>query len=361
MKSMNFKLSTGELDLHITKEEQPFDSLLSVGERINPKRPFIFISKVIGRYIPTSLKTLEKVATNLVGLVESEYLLVSDKVSVISLSETALGLGVMVHQILQDNGVKNLNVFTTRHKTSNNVLYEFEEPHSHLPCHRIYSSSHDEFLINTEVLVLIDDEITTGNTLKNLYNSMNLKNIKEVIILTVADWSGTEETLYWGKTVVKKYSLISGSYKWTAKEGVVLKQLPYNSLDYDNSIVLSNHNFRKPSFNFLGNSGKFNINTCKDTLVVYYNELLPYAIKLYYSTLTTNKDVYFLAVSSSPIELGGDIKSKIEYTGYYSNVPVYLYNFNEAIENKEIVVKILTEPNSIPFNETMLSLNKWVK
>ena len=55
MKQVSYQLSRGILDLTIEKEVEPFENLLGIAERINPKRSFLFVSKVIGRYVPTSL------------------------------------------------------------------------------------------------------------------------------------------------------------------------------------------------------------------------------------------------------------------------------------------------------------------
>ena len=96
MKQISYQLSRGLLELNIEKEVEPFENLLGVAERINPKRSFLFVSKVIGRYVPTSLTEMLRVST-LLGEQVPTNLLVGN-ISVLSLSETALGLGALVHK-----------------------------------------------------------------------------------------------------------------------------------------------------------------------------------------------------------------------------------------------------------------------
>ena len=351
MSLLQYKLDSGTLSLIIKKQIMPFDDLVGVAERINPKRPFIFVSKVIGRYIPTSLKTLVKVSEQLANQIPVTDL--QGNVSVISLSETALGLGALVHKTLNDKGIKNLNVMTTRHKSTLPSYCEFKETHSHLPNHYIYTSSPsvDQSLTDTEVLILVDDEITTGNTLNNLYKSLNLKKVKKVILLSLTDWSNKSFD-NWGVEVVK-YSLIEGEYKWTANPNAVAKVLPYNAHSYSDSIVLDfKKNFRQPTFDLFKKRFKAS-DLKKDVLVVYYNELLPYCLQKYLQYLDNEKDVFFLSLSSSPIDINTEIKSKVELSGFYSNIPVYLYNYREFLNSKnedKITVTVVTEPYHIPFN-----------
>lgn len=351
MSLLQYKLDSGTLSLIIKKQTMPFNDLVGVAERINPKRPFIFVSKVIGRYIPTSLKTLVKVSEQLANQIPVKDL--QGNVSVISLSETALGLGALVHKTLNDKGIKNLNVMTTRHKSTLPSYCEFKETHSHLPNHYIYTSSPsvDQFLTDTEVLVLVDDEITTGNTLNNLYKSLNLKKVKKVILLSLTDWSNKSFD-NWG-VEVDKYSLIEGEYKWTANPDAVTKVLPYNAHSYSDSIVLDfKKNFRQPTFDLFKKRFKAS-DLKKDILVVYYNELLPYCLQKYLQYLDNEKDVFFLSLSSSPIDINTEIKSKVELSGFYSNIPVYLYNYREFLNSKnedKITVTVVTEPYHIPFN-----------
>ena len=343
MKQVSYQLSRGILDLTIEKEVEPFENLLGIAERINPKRSFLFVSKVIGRYVPTSLSEMLRVTALLGQQVPSNLLL--GNISVLSLSETALGLGALVHKYYKDLGVTALNAFTSRHLLSVPIRSKFEEPHSHLPSHYVYKSFDNkvnQHFDNTETLILIDDEITTGNTLANLYASLKLTSVKRVILLTLADWSG-ESVVDWGDVEVHKFSLISGSYKWTPTSDEVIA-LPYNPEDIhsrDDLLLVPPQSTRLPSFTGLKikprERSRFEISSREPTQLVclYYNEMLPQAIEaMIYDRLEENwSSVYFLSLSSSPLEVGHDIQSKIQLKGFYSDIPVYLYNYQETMQS----------------------------
>lgn len=343
MKQISYQLSRGLLELNIEKEVEPFENLLGVAERINPKRSFLFVSKVIGRYVPTSLTEMLRVST-LLGEQVPTNLLVGN-ISVLSLSETALGLGALVHKYYKDLGLTALNAFTSRHLLSVPIRSKFEEPHSHLPSHYVYKSFDNkvnQHFDNTETLILIDDEITTGNTLANLYASLKLTSVKRVILLTLADWSGAN-SFNWGDVEVYKFSLVSGSYKWTSTTDEVVS-LPYNPSDIhsrDELLPIPSQSTRLPSFCGLKIKprvkSKFDISLREpeQLLCLYYNEMLPQAIEavIYDRSEENWSSVYFLSLSSSPLEVGHDIQSKIQLRGYYSDIPVYLYNYQETMQS----------------------------
>ncbi|WP_230285751.1 phosphoribosyltransferase domain-containing protein, partial [Deinococcus sp. 23YEL01] len=45
-------LPSGELDLHLERSALPLDDLLGFAVRRNPKRGFLFVSRVLGKHIP---------------------------------------------------------------------------------------------------------------------------------------------------------------------------------------------------------------------------------------------------------------------------------------------------------------------
>ncbi len=48
-----YRLGVGMLSVSVTRSEHyTIDELLTVAQRRNPKRPFLFVSKVLGRHIP---------------------------------------------------------------------------------------------------------------------------------------------------------------------------------------------------------------------------------------------------------------------------------------------------------------------
>lgn len=334
MRCLRFELSRGNLELNIETELLPFEDLVSIAERINPKRSFIFASKVIGRYLPTSSEVMFNTSVLLADTIPKNLLV--GNVSVVSLSETALGLGALVHQRFKDQSIKSLNIFTSRHIISSPIRNTFQEPHSHLPQHYIYKSFNEDVnnaFDNTDTLVLVDDEITTGTTLNNLFKALKLSNIKRVILLSLTDWSG-DNSFDWD-VELHKFSLIKGTYVWSETSTEPLPQLPYNPEDYKQSSIISPgpYSIRYPSYEGLG------IRPIRPELLrkrsplicIYYNELLPQAIQVMEREFGQHSRIFYVAISSSPLKVGGDILSKIEIPGFYSKVPLYLYNIQELL------------------------------
>ena len=89
-----------------------WQDLLGFAERINPKRAFLFVSKVLGRHIPVSPSIMRHAFTDLAELVPDDL---PEPVLVIGMAETAVGLGAGVHQVLQQRYPEAIYVTTTRH------------------------------------------------------------------------------------------------------------------------------------------------------------------------------------------------------------------------------------------------------
>jgi len=79
-------------------EHYQLEDLLGFAQRINPKRAFLFVSKVLGRHIPVAPSTMRNAFTDLADLVPSDL---AEPVLVIGMAETAVGLSAGVHQALQ--------------------------------------------------------------------------------------------------------------------------------------------------------------------------------------------------------------------------------------------------------------------
>lgn len=367
MRSLNFPLSTGQLSLELYNEVVPFETIVDVAERINPKRSFIFASKITGRYIPTSASSMQWYANTLADLIPIQDL--KGKVSLLSLSETALGLGEHVHLFFKDS-VDILKVSTTRHLRYSPLLASFKESHSHLPTHYIYKSFDEnvnQHFLDTDTLILVDDEITTGSTLQNLFKSIPFNKVSNIIILSLTDWSNNIELNFEG-VPVKRYSLISGKYTWTQNKEASLLSLPYNS-DCKNLSYIDNQNYNYlPSFATISNInpcpseyilfGSFRpvrtrVDRTRANLHIYCNELLPSSFN--FSNSISGLTPYFLALSSSPILLNDScIQDVIEFPGFYDkDIPLYLYNFKSFISNltDTIQVNIITEWKDEKFYE----------
>lgn len=72
---IEIELQRGKLDLQPDENSHwKWHDLLGFAERINPKRAFLFVSKVLGRHIPVSPKVMRHAFTDLAQLIQVIYL-----------------------------------------------------------------------------------------------------------------------------------------------------------------------------------------------------------------------------------------------------------------------------------------------
>ena len=210
----------GDLKLSIDIKDNPYgissDALFEMGVRINKKRQFLFVSRLLGKHLAVdpaiSLGTGSILASMLmesegekrhpqlreiVKMVNSgipnrklsaESLAYKTKLPTktvfIGFAETATGLGHAVFNHFQDANY----LHTTREElTDMEPTFYFEEEHSHATSHRVYST--EKILKDAETIVLMDDEITSGLTVSNLIVALNESFPgKRYKILSILDW-----------------------------------------------------------------------------------------------------------------------------------------------------------------------------
>ncbi len=180
------------------------EDLLGFAQRINPKRAFLFVSKVLGRHIPVAPSTMRHAFTDLANLVPDDL---PEPILVIGMAETAVGLSAGVHQALQTRYPNALLLNSTRHaqhdgnhdKSSHSLLTMFSEDHSHASQHLIYQSADNVTqaqLLASKTLIMVDDEASTGNTCVNVVTALRnagLDQLEQVHLTTLVDWSLNQE------------------------------------------------------------------------------------------------------------------------------------------------------------------------
>ena len=188
------ELQTGILDIVVTGYQQPLHQLLTFGSRQNPKRRYLFISKVLGKYVPCRPSVMresyqqlaaEVVGTDLVG-----------KVWVLGVAETATALGAGVAQEVQVNSRHEIIYsHTTRYQLSHTVNFSIKEAHSHAPSHLVYALDSSLQSAEAETVVIVDDEISTGKTLNQLTQKLQqqLPRLKKVVWACLVNWLSPEE------------------------------------------------------------------------------------------------------------------------------------------------------------------------
>jgi hypothetical protein len=267
----------GSLEVDIRIEANPYDipaeSLYEMAARINKKRSFLFVSKVLGKHIPlhpcipfissallASLyyeketnqmlaekeQLIEALKDGSKESMEAAYSVVkelscalNEPVVFIGFAETATALGHGVFDCFANGAY----IHSTRERiVDQDVTLYFEEEHSHATDQLCYAP--EELFDHDRPICLVDDEITTGKTALNIISSIQKKYPrKEYVVLSLLDWRTKEDRQrlkdfedMWG-IQIKTYSLLSGTIQVKGTPDVeeyvdADEQMPLEKINY---------------------------------------------------------------------------------------------------------------------------------
>lgn len=205
------------VEMEVTDNPYRFqlEDLFTMAARINKKRSFLFVSKVLGKHIPihpqkgllTAALLAARYAEAVKGLMcnQKEALIsaftknnpdfptcrfIPKKVNpvVIGFAETATALGHAFFDCFE-----NAEYF---HTTREEIIglkpsITFEEEHSHATSHRCYIPL--EMIKNNREIILVDDEMTTGKTALNIIQSIHSQFPRsEYTVVSILDWRSEE-------------------------------------------------------------------------------------------------------------------------------------------------------------------------
>ncbi|MBG9917469.1 phosphoribosyltransferase family protein [Bacillus sonorensis] len=265
------------MEVDLTVADNPLSipppALFEMAARVNKKRGFLFVSKVLGKHIPVSpLKPLlasgllaieyaektsglridgkDEVTAGFLAedhesikkaydLLNKQRFQLPDPPIVIGFAETATALGHGVFDCLEGASF----IHTTREilKDKHPVLL-FEEEHSHAVDQRCYT---DEPLFSAadRPVILVDDEITTGKTALNIIRDIQRKHPRrEYAVLSLLDWRSEEHKEQFRKAeselgaTISTIALLSGS---VACEGQPLDQSLYDDQPHHREMNVS--------------------------------------------------------------------------------------------------------------------------
>lgn len=379
------------------------EDLLGFAQRINPKRAFLFVSKVLGRHIPVAPSTMRHAFTDLANLVPDDL---PEPILVIGMAETAVGLSAGVHQALQTRYPNALLLNSTRHaqhdgnhdKSKHSLLTTFSEDHSHASQHLIYQSADNVTqaqLLASKTLIMVDDEASTGNTCVNVVTALRnagLDQLEQVHLTTLVDWSLNQERHQHQDTAdsddavsdqiakrlpnikFQRHHLLSGAWTWTDAPNPEPITMPsvdtteagshtlgdtgnwgrFPTLDstdgFDNYLLKF-----QTAFNVFNKQSQFEKEQFdkeqlpKRILVLGSNEFvwLPFLLAEWLETQTQNSIVNFSALTRSPIALGGAITTMLSFSDNYG---LGMTNFAYNVEPNDwdlIVLCVETSADSV--------------
>lgn len=223
MTTETITIASGKLNIITEELHEKYSSvhdLIAFASRENKKRGFLFVSKILGKHIPVKPSVMREAYDTIADMMKTKA-----PTLVVGLAETATGLGAGVADSLSkmiDEPVHYQH--TTRHHLEAPRWFEISESHSHAVSHIVYEPKPElmDGVMQSEDLILIDDEISTGKTLLQLAQEYMLKlpKLKTVKLFALVSWLDAEKQA-WFESEMKAFA---------EKTGLELPSLEFHSL-----------------------------------------------------------------------------------------------------------------------------------
>ena len=326
-----------------------WQDLLGFAERINPKRAFLSVSKVLGRHIPVSPHIMRHAFTDLAKLVAGDL---PEPVLVIGMAETAVGLGAGAHQVLQQRYPEAIYVTTTRHPVHGApLLARFLEEHSHAQDQLLYGSPDAELqqqILNSKSIVLVDDEASTGKTFVNLIHALQqagLNQISHVVTATLADWSSG---IHIADLNCQSVALMTGKWQWRDAEHPIQINMPkVDTVAFGAFATLAEPTWGRLPIQDSGAHIRLAVQPDERILVLGSGEYVWSSFLLAEYLQQQGADVKFSAITRSPIAVGHAIQSALAFSDNYGlGIQNFVYNIN-PLEYDRILITVETATHSV--------------
>lgn len=323
-------LPTGTLDVSVFESRWPLDELCDFAARENPKRGFLVVSRVLGRHLPAAPSLMRRSVRDLAALIAPDL---PGPVMVVGLAETAICLGQMIHEEWSARTGRGDAGFihSTRQLIDAPLLCRFEEPHSHASAHLIYEP-HVADRAAPRTLVLVDDEVSTGTTLRNLAAALVgvWPQVERIVVATLTDWS---VGLDWEAAMsrpTETHALLRGRLNWKpASRPPAPRDAEFEAAAGSLGRMAAHVNFGRlglgepislpPTSPLPGGVGPLR--------VVGTGEFTYLPFRLAERLETEGRDVVVQATSRSPARIGAAMATKLCFDdNYETGVANYLYN-----------------------------------
>ena len=231
MRMVEVPIQAGCLTLTIRREELRLEDGVTYATRQNPRRLYLFVSKVLGKHWPVRPTIMRDAHQRLAAKIAH----LPGPLLVMGMAETAtaLGRGVAEEAALLAGRDDVLYLQTTRCRLARPLALAFDESHSHAPDHAVYLPDPElqPLFQGARSLVLVDDEISTGRTLLELakaYLRLNPR-VEQVALASITCWLSEASQRELARQLERPLTfpaLIEGEFNFTADPGFPPPTLP---------------------------------------------------------------------------------------------------------------------------------------
>lgn len=328
----------------------------------NVKRNFLFLSKWIGKHLECKPSDFTKIVTVLSEKIDADSL---QNAMCIGFAETATGIGMAIADRLI------LPYISTTREIYDEEHITFTEDHSHAKDHFIYDV---DKLKGKDCFILIDDEITTGNSLKNMIKVLKQETgVANYKVLSILNWMQREKK----DPFINQMNEIGVQISFSSlAEGEIIEEDPYiycndredlhvsypepcvyyEKEDYHLSPITGRHYLDDSmDFDYIDMQAisvaceidKFLGPEIKDILILGHGENIyfPYSVADSLARFRHSKKVTFKTTSRTPIYVDGKvIRSRKRFKDNH-NTTYHIYNIEE-MERHDVVI-FLSEAGNI--------------
>lgn len=364
---------------------KPVEDVVKMAKRYNnPKRDFLFVNNLLGKHISVSGKEALMMHRMLGDEVYKTFSLKGwndKKILLVGFAETATALAQnLMFYSLRFKEKFPLNIVGYTQTTRENIVSDkfkniaFEEEHSHATTQKLYFDQNLDY----DVVLFVEDEITTGNTILNFIEQFEKQQPgKQYAVASILNWQNDADESKFAEKGVEAAFLVRGKIKENTPQISIAEETARGTTinlydekgQYNMQLPLTN-NPRLPMSivdfeRYLSHSDdedkqfskiiglKF---ANKKTLVIGTEENM--FLPIYFATII---DADMKATTRSPIEPSAEegypIFSRVILNSAYEGGRVtYLYNMDSGdLEHYEQFV-VFVEDSSPLFEEEMENL-----
>lgn len=326
--AFDVELSTGRLELRLEAGERLG---LSFAARQNPKRGFLFVSPLIGRYLPARPADVRRACQRLAARLPADL---PGPVLCLAVAEAGVALGEGIFRAYRGQTGRADVWFwhSSRLRLDLAPVARFTEPHSHAPAHSLYAEAgFAARLAEVGTLIIVDDEVTTGRTVRALAAALAPLTPRRRVtqILALSDWSGDQP----GASKLEIEALLRGRYRFQPSAQGLRLALP----DVSGGAQIVAHGA-------LPNEGRLGLLQPQPpeilphpiipgapVLVVGIGEQPCRAIRLAEAVDAAGGEGWFQSSTRAPVRLEGPVQSVIQGQDCYGEgLADHVYNFERG-------------------------------